>query len=403
MIQIRKVKLEADLPKLISNVVISRLQGSFVPLISTVRREYWAKIGLSPQDDARKSPLAELAAGEIFISKSGDFHYVKFFKDGKTLECGCIQKSASSAECDDFIDSVQSVVDGEMKDQKVKWEPVTSEEAWRVLVSMGKSVEPSRDEIAAAKALQDSNSRRLLARILSSPSALLRDALGPEDRQHAQPVLELLGEIRLLTKDFVVLCKEKGQQILKVNSREAVTETSQKGLKCFLCGKPISEESVEEVLGVTDLGRKMLERNYWMSVAALEIFGECGLKDWVVAEDEEFLTLYARGFGEITLLALFDRKFSLGDAYLLNAKLSLSRARVGMVVALQGISPVFSEFIVESNPSRTLHFFESMSGLEEKMAGILDNRLRENVREIVAPFSGLTSVALPDLVCEKIF
>lgn len=404
---ILKRQLQTELPVSFPSTLVADLKGDFfTPLIASVKKEYWAKLGLSPSGDTAPLANPELAGGELYMSKGGSIFYLKVPRDRGSLECGGILKNGDAGEFNAFFDSVKGVAQRELKSRDPEWKNLTKEDSFRDLSGRGGALNPSKEEATVARELEDPNMLRILLKTQNLPSFSTRDVSGVVDeRQSADALLERLVRNGLMTKDFVVLCKEKGQQIIKVGSRQAIEETSQKGLKCFLCGKPISEESIEELLSCTDLARKMMYNGYWMPVRIVEGLAKVGVraKDVVQETDDEIFSLYFFSAGEIVLVAPFDRKLGLSDAYALNAKLSVNDAGMGVLIGTHPLSPMVKEFLVQSNPDRALHFLEGFDGFEEKLEQILKSRQQESVRKIVEPFTQLTPVSLRDLVAQKFF
>jgi hypothetical protein len=405
---IQRKELQSEFTPSLPSLLVSELKGEFTPLITTVKQEYYTMLGLpfSLESSMPLAPYTTLAGGELYLSKTGDIFYFKLSGDRTILECGGILKNGDSIAFSQFLEKTKSAAEKESKGNDLEWKTLTHEEAFKELANKGSTLNPTPEEIAVAKELEDPNLLRILIKTQNMSSFSVRDLSNfVEDIKNIETLLDKLVQTGLMTKDFVVLCREKGQQIIKVGSRQAIEETSQKGLKCFLCGKPISEESIEELLSCTDLARKLMFNGYWMPVRILEGLGKLGIKPQDVVEDsrEDFFTLYFYTSGEIALIAPFDRRFTMQDAYTLNAKLSVSNASIGVLVSTQPISPIFREFLIQSNPSRSLHFIEMFGGFEEKLEQILKQRRQENVRKLLEPFTQLTPVVLRDLISQKFF
>ncbi len=405
MMTILKKEIQTDLPSSISGILSSDLKNDFTPLISSAKKEYWSALGLPFPEDL--SPInAESGSGEFYLSKGGNLFYFKIPGEKNRLECGGLLKNDGIQEFNQFFDVVSRSIQRELKTKELNWKSLTPDETFQNLLSYGTSLNPTKEEFATARELENPDLLHVLMNtqsLLSYSSRNLANLL--EDRMKADSVLEKLVQAKLMTKDFVVLCKEKGQQIIKVASRQAIDETSQKGFKCFLCGKPISEENIEELLSATELGRKMIDKGYWMPVRILETLERLGFKnqDVIKEAEEDFFTLYFLSSGEIVMTATFPRKLTLSDAYTLNAKLSVSRAGIGIITSTQPVSAVFKEFLTQSNPQRPLHFLENFSNLEERFEQIIKTRQQEIVQKVVEPFTKFTSITLSDLISQKLF
>jgi hypothetical protein len=406
MITILKKEVSANLPASAAEAVSSDLKNDFTPLINSVKKEYWTTLGLPFPEEASPLISEESDTGEIYLSKTGNLFYYTISDRRKRLECGGLLKNDGAQEFNQFSERIGSSLQRELKVKDIKWKTLTRDETFQNLSSYGIPLSPTKEELATAHELENPDLLHVLMNtqnLLSYSARNLANLL--EDKMKADTILEKLVQTKLMTKDFVVLCKEKGQQIIKVASRQAIEETSQKGLKCFLCGKPISEENIEELLCNTELGRKMIDKGYWMPVRVLETLGRLGIKNQEVVKEaeEDFFTLYFLSSGEIVMAATLPRKFSLSDAYTLNAKLSVSQAGVGIVVSTHPVSIIYKEFLIQSNPERSLYFLEIFSNLEERLEQIIKTQQQETIRRVTESFTKFTSVTLSDLVCQKLF
>lgn len=307
MIQIKKTRAHGTFHKAFANALFSELRKDFTPLIASVKREYVSKLGLQLDNNGAAPSGGAYAAGELYLSKSGDYLYFLLPRNLESLECGIVQKSEGGNDFESFIGTVRSVAEKELKGETLQWENLSPENR----VSSQPPLKTAKQEVATAKTLEDPRLYRLLFKLLHASSLTLRDIASIDEKGDA--LLQTLVSQGLAAKEYVVLCKEKGSQIIKVASREAIAESAQKGLKCFLCGRPISEENVDETASITDLGRKMLEKNYWMSVIAIDAFTKLGLKNGVSMDNEEgIVTLAAPAFGDVVWIGLTNRRFFCG-------------------------------------------------------------------------------------------
>jgi hypothetical protein len=93
---------------------------------------------------------------------------------------------------------------------------------------------------------------------------------------------------------------------------------SQQGVKCA-CGRPISEERIEEALTITELGRGLLDGNRWLTLLLLEELQKVGvsleqtLTEQQVGGDE--VDCLANISGELVFFELKDKGFNLGNAW----------------------------------------------------------------------------------------
>ncbi|MGA8756593.1 MAG: hypothetical protein WB611_09705 [Stellaceae bacterium] len=131
---------------------------------------------------------------------------------------------------------------------------------------------PEPNESEASRALSDRQVRTLAVAIKSSGGLLVRDLakqLPQEARNQTEEIRRTLESRGLIDAEFVVVCKKSQAQIARVPSQDALQRMSDQGLRCA-CGRPIAEESVEEAVATTDLGRTLLDGSRWLTLLLLE-------------------------------------------------------------------------------------------------------------------------------------
>ena len=196
--------------------------------------------------------------------------------------------------------------------------------------------EPSPSEAAAARALADGAVRQA-ARGIASAGGLLRSDL-PKHLDSSDQADEVEGVLKakgLIEVDLVVTCKSRSTQVARFPSREALEQMASDGLKCA-CGRDILDESIDEALSITAAGRKMLAGSYWMTVLvvlelqALGVELEKMLAEQVSGGDE--MDFFVDVSGELILMELKDKEFSLGSAYSFGSKMGIYQPGVPVII-----------------------------------------------------------------------
>jgi hypothetical protein len=75
---------------------------------------------------------------------------------------------------------------------------------------------------------------------------------------------ELIKE-GLLSKEYVIICRQTSNQINRVKSRDVIENMREMGILCS-CGRIISSERIEELFSPTPALQKMLDQGYWTTV-----------------------------------------------------------------------------------------------------------------------------------------
>jgi hypothetical protein len=202
---------------------------------------------------------------------------------------------------------------------------------------------PSDEELAAAQLLADRAIRTLTTAVKSSAGLLVGDLpkqLPAGSRDRVEDLRATMLHSALVSAEKVVICKRTQAQVARVPSEEVLNELSGKGLKCA-CGRPVTDERVEEALAITDHGRSLLDKSRWFSVLlihellALGIPLERMLVDQQSGGDE--MDCIADISGELTFFELKDKEFSLGNAYSFGAKIGIIRPDYRVIVTTEHV------------------------------------------------------------------
>ncbi len=202
---------------------------------------------------------------------------------------------------------------------------------------------PSVKESEAARALSDRSTRSLAQAIKSSGGLLVRDLakqLPPEARDKTDVIRRTLESTGLIDAELVIICKKSQAQIARIPSREALQQMSEQGLRCA-CGKPVSDESVEEAVATTDLGRGLLDGSRWLTLCLLEQLQQIGvpLNDTLIEQQVggDEVDCLAVVSGEFVFFELKDKDFNLGNAYSFGAKMGILRPDHAVILSTQKI------------------------------------------------------------------
>jgi hypothetical protein len=238
------------------------------PLIGGIRRTFWEKLNI-PIDAASFWPEkpenkdSSFLLGDILLSGKDSIFYYKLDPNGNFLETGALSRREPQG-FEDFrlrIREKLEEISGRPAGDFVKID--SYQEVLPLLKETSETIVPSRAEMAASREIEKPEALRLITTLGSGKEIFLKSLLeGIDDVQAAKAAFERLQKAGLAAEDSVILCQKTGQQILRASSGEAVEESLQKGFKCSLCGKPISQERIEELVVISDFGQKMLDCDY---------------------------------------------------------------------------------------------------------------------------------------------
>jgi len=336
LVWIAQHRMSVDVPENLGDAIIEGIKD-YKPLISTVKKAYWEKLGL--KSDRRIAPIYMdqelfetlfpdkdvLMGGEIFVRDDGTFLYLKI-PNWEEIEIGCI--SAQAVNIDDywkFCENVLHIISEVTKKSDLKWDVITAvnQNFWKASKAM-EEVSPTELDFKASVELESKDSHHLLRKIRDVNNILLNKLMEVGDRESLQKLIQKFESLGLIIKDFVVFCKQHGQQIFRVNSKSAIEEASERGFSCFLCGKAISDERIDELITCSDFGKTLMDRNYWMPVRLISSLQKLGVKptQYFVdfGEGDEDINLFLVHNNRLMLFEMTDKKFSLKDAFLFSAK-----------------------------------------------------------------------------------
>ncbi|MBI2265006.1 MAG: hypothetical protein HYU64_07520 [Armatimonadetes bacterium] len=415
-IERRSLPLEFS-PEEASRAILGAVRKSFTPYITSVRNDYWSRLDMSVSeeppsfvsdpDEHRRlfGDIPRISGGDLFLSKTKDILYYKVPKDQGIVEAGYVGKEKTD-EFELFCQTIKEAVSSRKSD--VDWTPLVSvSRNIDLLDERSEHLTPTREQFLAALELEKELAHRVMGKISRSESVFLSSLGGEQEQEAIQKLLAGLEKIGLITKDYVVLCRLKGQQIMRVGSRSYIDEASQKmGFKCPHCGKSPLEENIDELLITTEFGRTVMAHNYWMpvrAIAALTSLGISGAEIWVDrATSPGASTLFFKLNHELCLVQLTNQKFELKDAYLVGANIAAYSIHAAILVSTQKISHLMRSFLVESNSGCSIHFIEEFSNLENNIETIFRARQQEEIITIINDFNSLTPVNVQELIVNRI-
>ena len=220
-----------------------------------------------------------------------------------------------------------------------------------------------------------------------------RGLLGRDAQRHApagveaDAVLADLVEAGIAEGEVVVVCRTSGNQVARVPNEDSLKRLAAEGLRCA-CGRPIDEESPEQLYTSTAAANLLLDKSRWMSVLVRQKLIDLGvpaedvLLECQLGSDE--IDCLALVSGEILAMELKDKDFSIGNAYSFGAKVSIVEPRHAVIVTTEGVGgDVKAHFSRTSSPDRrryafdteerqTIHYIEGGDFLEQ-LAPIIEN------------------------------
>jgi hypothetical protein len=394
MLEIIQRRLPVRLRPEEAGQVQQKLQTRFNSLLSGIRLEYLRRLGLEhePQAAFSLSAQSQILAGEIFLPEAGTVFYFKALKDPECLEAGVVSVQ-TDRDFDHFFHAVRDAV-REVTGRDFQWQDNISDAMLELEDSRPVSLEVSEKELEAAREFLNPASKEILDQLSQSDSTLVGKLKLPRGVNDSS--LRHLEDLDLIRKDYAVISKETGQQILKVSNRASIEES-----------KFFSSESVNEVISCTPFCTSLMENDHWLLILVLGQLKDMGIgqhgEKLVVAQAENspthlVLTANRRRY----LLVLTNRRLSLDDSYLISAQISACELKDIVVISTQRSPSLMRHHLASTNPKAQFFFIDGLEKLPEHLRNILTEKQRSQLREILDPLSELTPVKIQDLIMGRV-
>lgn len=413
MLKIVRQRLDVQFEGDQSAAFQKQVDESLSPLINGVRREYFKRLGLGADDTEgwlareHEASTGPLLLGDVILRDRDTVAYYRVPRAEGWLEAGVITRG-KPAEYDDFFDRILEIARQVTGNNDLAWTDLTPEdETTSAIATEATVVVPTGKEVEAARELEQAVMHKIVGQILSAGSVFLTkfsQAL-QQERAATDQAVGRFEELGMVTKDFAVLCRKTGQQILRVSSRAAIEDPSQKTFKCFICGNSVSEEVLDEIITVTDFGRKMLERDHWLVVRMLSALESVGIENQRVriqAGEGNLINLFVTINDQLFLIVVANRKISLEESHLINAQVAAYRLGHVVVVSTERVSMLMRNHLEKSNPGTEFDFVDSLGGVEERLTAIFARKEKSVLRDVLTHFGHLTPVQVQDVVMQRI-
>jgi hypothetical protein len=389
-----------------------QVDASLSPLISGVRREYFKRLGVEAEEVEkwmqREQQLASspLLAGDVLLRDQETVLYYRVPRGEGYIEAGVITRG-DAADHQEFFDTVRGAARSALGTE-TPWEAAGVDgDVADTIAGEATVVVPTQQEVQAAREMESEASQKLVGQILTTGSIFfnkLTQAVTGE-RGAIEKTIDRFEQLKVVSKDFAVLCRKTGQQILRVSSRDAIEDPSQKTFKCFICGNSVSEESIDEIITVTDFGRKLLDKDYWLVVRVLGALESAGIPNQQVRihTGESGLTnFFVTLNDQLYLIVVTNRKLTLEESYLINAHVAAYAVAHCIVISTARVSRLMRHHLEKTSPSAEFDFLDSLNSLEDRFLTIMRHKEKAVLRNVLANFSALTPVHVQDLVMQRI-
>jgi hypothetical protein len=329
------------------------------------------------------------------------------------LEAGYIGESTETECLKSFIDAIGEVAtEGQVS---LEWSPYQPASAQFAELAEDEKTRflPAADlaegDIELAQHLEDARMRDLALIVKRSGGILANDLVrkATTEADDTRRVTELLSKVGLLSEEYVIICRRTSNQINRVGSREAIDAMAELNVMCS-CGRPITEERVEELIVPTPELKRMLDQSFWMTAGLLRALKQAG-----VSEDHILLNLldgaqeidaFVDLDGSLLMFELKDSEFSMGHAYPFGGRIGLYKPDIAIIVSTSGIAREVVEYFNRVEPVADLVYVPELGELDRKLADVVNEVRSASARVVLSRFDDMATVRLPlaDMLARRI-
>jgi hypothetical protein len=258
--------------------------------------KYALKVKSMGRDRLSFRHFAESTVGEIFFLGSPSERVYLLQPDGARLHAWEIRNHSIPSALAEFLalaeSAAKSTLDGRrLRGMSFEWRQTTERDpgfsAYRGIavrprpagtpVLTTRPAEYTTEELAAARLLIAPEVRNFLLELARLGKARSIDSgLKPE----ATAIL-LSGNI--IRREFLMLCKQDFHTICKISDRSEAEGKTGSNFTCTVCGRLFKDELLQEIFGLTELGKGLLTSSRWMAIWVTHLLTEAGIpKDLIL-------------------------------------------------------------------------------------------------------------------------
>lgn len=403
---IKRERLRVPVPRAAEMHIHEELRNDFPGLIHEVKSGFWKALSLGFKDSG------EAVLGEVYLTGSDSMLYYRVDPNRQFIEAGCLLDGPEGAQTfQGFCERIREAVWPSKADtRQATWGPCDDpQERLRMVREEGHTLNPGRAQLDAARALASPSRRRILGSIAGNRNTLLENLAtdGTSVMEVGQEV-QLLEALGLVQKDFVVFCREQGNQISRVQSYTEIEEATRRGFKCFSCGRPMAEERIDQLLSCTTEGALMTRPNHWLSLLMSQTLTELGVPvDSQVAIRGEATArvsnLFASQDGFLLMFEMREEGVRLDDVYRFLSRVRYYRPDAAFYVTTAPIPSDARMYLDSSGEHRNVTLIESLDQLEPRIRDVISRKQKERMCHVLRELEPQTRVDVEALVYEFLF
>lgn len=382
--------------------VWDELRQHFTAYLHDVKASYWKALQLSFLESGERVPA------EIYLAHPGILMYYTVDPQREYIEAGCFLPQGEGTQAfQGFCERIKDAILPGYKDREPLWKPhVEVNPTFELVREEARRLTPGEDQLAGATALADPNRRHLLRTVQAQRSCLLESLATGRSLMEIGPDLQMLEELGLLQREFVVFCRENGNQITRVGNFSQIEEATRRGFKCFSCGRPIAEERIDQILACTSHGEVLAGHNYWLAQVVSAHLEELGIQtDQQLALDSagnRTMQVFGHHDGMLVMVEVREDTVGLDDVFVFFSHVGYYRPDLAFYLTTRPVAPEVRKYI-QTPCGVPVVLVEDPDDLERAMREVLDRLQLDRVQGVIEGLEPLTNVDVGQLVFEHFF
>jgi hypothetical protein len=242
--------------------------------------------------------------------------------------------------------------------------------------------------LAGAATLESLQCRSTLIEISRAGFVREHDILSrkTKTKDEIRAAIDDLKSAGLVVVENLIECRKTGTPITRLANKEKHTAESLAGLNCAACGQPFSEEALTEGYSVSDLGKRLIQKSHWMTIAVTKRLVDIGVPEesilWNVSESGEEVDIIVDVLGSLWIFELKDREFGAGDAHPFNYRQVRYQASKSVVVTTDKVSSdakrVFKDLTKEGRGRAQPTYIEGLENATDILRAEIENSFKQH-------------------------
>lgn len=212
-------------------------------------------------------------------------------------------------------------------------------------------------------------------------------------------ILQKLLENNIMSKEFLITCKQNHHAICTVSSLEELKEKN--SLKCSVCGRQFLEEITSEIYAISEKSRNLINKSTWMSIWVTECLIKNGIKKdkirWNLEGNGEELDIVVEDYNQKIFFELKDREFGIGDAYPFAYRVDRYQGRIGVIATTDKVSTDAKKFLNEQE-GQSYRFLEQNKGIENGLAVLVKGLVSRDIKNHIETISSIIGINFDSLI-----